>query len=184
VARLYLVRHAQAAVGWSDHLDPGLSERGRAQAGAMAERLAPSGPLPLLTSPMLRARETAAALEAHWNVRAVVEPGVGEVPSPSEDPAERQTWLRRALATTWTDLGPRYTSWRTMVTGLLLGIPRDTVVVTHFVVVNAALGRAAGRDDVYVANVDNASVTVIDNGGHELTVIDRPDGTGAPGQVL
>ena len=182
MARLYLVRHAQADAGWGDGLDPGLSDKGRAQAGLMAERLAATGPLPVLTSPLLRARQTAAALESRWNIMAVVDPGVGEVPSPSEDVAERQQWLRAAMATTWSELGPRYLSWRTMVTELLMGIPHDTVVVTHFVLINAALGRALGSDDVLVSAVENASVTVFDNGDHELRLIEqeRPgrDGTG------
>jgi broad specificity phosphatase PhoE len=183
VTRLYLVRHAQADAGWGDSIDPGLSELGRSQAEAMAEKLAPLGPLPVITSPLLRAKETAAALEARWKIMAVVDPGVGEVPSPSEDLTERREWLRKALATTWTELGPRYTSWRTMVTELLLGIPNDTVVVSHFVLINAVLGRAAGLDEVVVSPIDNASVTVIDSSDHELRVVDEGHG-GTTGPVL
>jgi broad specificity phosphatase PhoE len=172
MARLHLVRHAEAESGWGDSLDPGLSKLGREQAGEVADRLGPLGPMPVLTSPLQRARETAAPLEARWNIMAVVDPGVGEVPSPSEDPTERQAWLRNAMGSTWTELGPRYTSWRTMVTELLIGIPHDTVVVTHFVLINAALGRAMGREEVFVGGVGNASVTVLDNSDHQLRIVE------------
>ena len=71
-----------------------------------------------------------------------------------------------------------------MVVELLLGIPEDTVVVSHFVFINAALGRAAGRDEVLVAPVDNASVTVFDNGDQELKVLDVTGRTDSVGPVL
>src|SRR5439155_21590840 len=85
VSRIYLVRHGKAAAGWGAHLDPGLDDAGRAQAEEMAKALAPSGPLPLVASPLRRTRETAAALERRWAVAARIEPRVGEIPSPAED---------------------------------------------------------------------------------------------------
>ena len=59
--RLILVRHAHSDPGEPDELRP-LSERGREQARALAERLAPERPGLVLSSPLLRARETAAAI--------------------------------------------------------------------------------------------------------------------------
>ncbi|HUQ21891.1 MAG TPA: histidine phosphatase family protein [Gaiellaceae bacterium] len=59
--RLFLVRHAHSDPGDPDSLRP-LSARGRAQARALGEQLAPSEPELVLTSPLLRARETAAAI--------------------------------------------------------------------------------------------------------------------------
>lgn len=60
--RLYLVRHAEAAPGEPDELRP-LTDAGRRTARLLGERLAAPGPLDaVLCSPLLRARETAAAL--------------------------------------------------------------------------------------------------------------------------
>lgn len=61
--QLYLVRHAEAAEGESDELRP-LTPAGREQARSLATRLRDSGVRPdaILTSPLLRARETAALL--------------------------------------------------------------------------------------------------------------------------
>ena len=59
--RLFLVRHAHSAPGEPDSLRP-LSAEGREQARVLAERLAPAAPDAVLTSPLLRARETAAAI--------------------------------------------------------------------------------------------------------------------------
>lgn len=59
--RLFLVRHAHAAAGDPDELRP-LSERGRDEARALADLLAPAEPTLVLASPLLRARETAAQI--------------------------------------------------------------------------------------------------------------------------
>ena len=61
--RLYLVRHAEAESGDPDELRT-LSARGREQAREVGERLAADGVRPdaVLSSPLLRARETADAI--------------------------------------------------------------------------------------------------------------------------
>jgi phosphohistidine phosphatase len=56
--RLFVVRHAEAAPGEPDELRP-LTEAGRAAARALAERLAVEHVDAVLSSPLLRARETA-----------------------------------------------------------------------------------------------------------------------------
>ena len=61
--RVYLVRHAEAAPGEPDDLRP-LTSAGRASARELGTRLAAEGIQPgiVLTSPLLRARETAGEL--------------------------------------------------------------------------------------------------------------------------
>ena len=58
---LILVRHAHADPGDPDELRP-LSARGREEARALGERLSAEQPDLVLASPLLRARETAAAI--------------------------------------------------------------------------------------------------------------------------
>jgi phosphohistidine phosphatase len=59
--RVVIVRHAQAAPGNPDELRP-LTAEGREQARLLGERLRALAPSAVVTSPLLRARETAAAL--------------------------------------------------------------------------------------------------------------------------
>jgi phosphohistidine phosphatase len=56
--RLFLVRHAEAAPGEPDELRP-LTPRGREAARALGEKLAAERPDAVISSPLLRARETA-----------------------------------------------------------------------------------------------------------------------------
>ena len=69
--RLYLVRHAEAAPGEPDELRA-LTPEGRRQARELAQRLHAEGVEPdaILTSPLLRARETGDAIADATGVEA------------------------------------------------------------------------------------------------------------------
>ena len=111
---------------------------------------------------------------------AVVDAAVAEIPSPTEDLAERYAWLSEALGSTYAELGPRYTSWRTMITELFLRQREDLVVVTHFVAINAAIGTATGDDRVSCAPVGNGAVTVFDHDHKRLQLIEAGVGDAGP----
>lgn len=182
MARLLLVRHGRAAASFADDRDPPLSEVGQAQAEAMALALAPHGPLPVVTSPLRRTRETAAALERRFGVQARVEPAVAEVPSPagtaSPPPrtdapprpraaagptslAWRAPFLSDLLSRRWEEVDPFLLRWRDSVLSSLDALETDTVVVTHFVAINVAVGRATGDRRVACCQPDYCSRTAI-----------------------
>ena len=72
VVRVYLVRHAEALPGQPDDLRP-LSPAGAEQARLLAERLASVSPSVVLSSPLLRARETAAAIAKAADAELVID---------------------------------------------------------------------------------------------------------------
>lgn len=184
MTRAYLVRHGRAAAGWDSDPDPGLDDLGRMQAEGVARRLAPLGPLALVSSPLLRCRETAAPLAGEWGVDARVEPAVAEIPSPEGVAmADRVEWLRAAMAGTWSALGAPYTAFRDGVVAAVAGLGEDTVVCSHFIAINAVIGAAVGDDRLVIRSLDNCSVTVVDvaadggltlvEGGHEADTLIR-----------
>ena len=183
MSRLYLVRHGRASAGWDTDTDPGLDEIGRRQANDVAARLAPLGPLPIVTSPLRRCRETAAPLGRAWKVEPGVEAAVAEIPSPEGvEMADRIDWLRVAMLGSWRDLAPRYVAFRDQVVQLLVSRPADSVVFSHFVAINAAIGAALGDDRLVVRSLDNCSVTIVDivdgslqlvESGHEADTLIR-----------
>ncbi len=174
--RLWLVRHGRAAAGYGTHRDPGLDELGTTQAGAVAARLDPLGTMPILASPLRRARETAQPLELRWDTQATVERGVAEIPAPTDDLEERRAWIREAMASSWRAMGHEQRSWRGEVLETLLGVDRDSVVFTHFVVINVAIGSARCDDAVVNEVVGNGSVTVLDHDGTTLSVVEVEPG--------
>ena len=168
-----LVRHGRAAAGWDTDRDPDLDELGRAQARTVADALEPLGPLDVLTSPLRRCRSTAAVLASRWGVEPVVEPLVAEIPSPEGvDMAERVEWLREAMRTTWTALGPRYTEFRDGVVGRVAALERDTVVFSHFVAINVVIGACVGDDRTLLRRLDNCSVTTVEVSGGRLALVE------------
>jgi broad specificity phosphatase PhoE len=183
--RLYLVRHGRAARGWDDDADPPLDDRGRQQAQALADELAGrvEGGAAIVSSPMRRCRETAAPLAARWGVDIRVEPMVAEIPSPEGVPmGERVNWLRQAMGRNWAELGPRYVAFRDGVVSFLSSCATTTVVVSHFIAINAAIGAATGADPLLIRMLDNCSITVVDvvdgrlalvEGGHEADTLIR-----------
>ena len=173
MTRLHLVRHGRAAAGWDTDPDPALDEIGRRQAADVAARLVPLGPLRVFTSPLRRCRETAAHLAKAWQTEPLVETAVAEIPSPEGIAmADRIDWLRAAMRGTWSDLEPRYVSYRDNVLHALCGLDTDSVVFSHFVAINAAIGAAIGDDRLVVRSLDNCSVTVVDVVGGALQLLE------------
>jgi broad specificity phosphatase PhoE len=176
VARLILVRHGEAAAGWGADADPGLIDEGHRQAVESAATLGPLGPLPIVVSPLRRTRETAGALEERWGVAARVEPRVGEVRSPDDADLEgRAVWLRGFMGGTWSAADARLRAWRQDVLDALLAVEEDTVVVTHFIAINAAVGAATGDDRVVSFAPANCSHTVVETDATTLRMVELGD---------
>lgn len=160
--RLLLVRHARPAATWSQSTDAPLDAVGVRQAAGVAARLSHRGPLPVTTSPLRRARETAAPLARRWGTAAIVVPAVGEVPSPVDDLDARGSWLRGVLAARWTEVAPDLHRWRAELLDRLAAFGSDAVVFTHYVAINTAVGAATGDDRLVCCMPGHASVTELD----------------------
>ncbi len=172
--RIYMVRHGRAAAGFGEDMDPGLDDLGRSQAAAVAENLKSLGPLPILSSPLKRCRETSAPLAALWSKTPVIEPRVAEIPSPpGMSLEERVVWLRKHMGGHWTGSAPDLETWRDACVGAVLALTEDAVVFSHYVAINVLMGAAMGDDRVVVFSPDNCSVTVFDNGGGKLRLLEK-----------
>lgn len=180
VPRLVLVRHGRAAAGWGEDVDPDLDDEGRQQAKEMAAVLAPSGPMRLISSPLLRARSTAVALEEAWATTATVEPRVGEIPSPDGpqgDLANRGPWLAGVMRSRWDDpaLDAFLHEWREELIHSLTSISEDTTVTTHFVAINAAVGAATDNPAVTCFRPYYCSRTTFEVSRGRLTLVELGD---------
>jgi broad specificity phosphatase PhoE len=174
MARIYMVRHGQAEAGFGGAMDPPLSALGHAQAEAVAQMLASSGPLAILSSPLRRARETAAPLAALWQIDPAIEDAVAEIPSPKGMTLEeRVTWLRNLMGGSWRDVGRDLALWREHCIGTVTAISRDTVIFSHYVAINVIAGAATDDDRAVVFSPDNCSVTVFETDGTYLKLIEK-----------
>jgi broad specificity phosphatase PhoE len=177
VSRIYMVRHGRAAAGWNVDPDPGLDDLGRAQALKVATRLSSLGPLPVMSSPLLRCQQTAFPLATAWKQEVGIESLVGEIPSPAGYALEnRVEWLREAMSGTWeqvaTSSGAHYRTYREDVAQFVQSIRVDTVIFSHFIAINAVIGAATNDDRVVIGQLDNCSVSVFETGDKGLSLVE------------
>ena len=168
---IYFVRHGEAEAGFGSHRDPGLSELGRTQAVATAKHLASLDPIPIFSSPLLRAQETAQELANIWDSPITIEDRIAEIPSPIEDLTDRTTWLANVMAGEWHDLPPNLKAWREALIDCVVSASTDCVMFSHFVAINLLVGAANGHDAMVSFRPDNASISRFESDGSTLTVL-------------
>jgi len=172
VPLITLVRHGQAAAGWNEEADPGLSPLGERQALIAADAVAAVGdPVPIVSSPLKRAQETARPLARRWDRAVRIDPAFTEIPSPTTDLAERAEWLAAAMSGTWAEQGEVQARWRQGIVDALGALDGDAVVFTHFAAINVVLGHALGDDRLLVSDVDHCARTVIEVAHGRIRVV-------------
>jgi broad specificity phosphatase PhoE len=169
MVNLYLVRHAEPAALWGAHPDPGLSELGQAQARQVGAYLAGLNVGEALTSPLARCRETALPFSAHLGREAAVNHAVAEIPVPGHV-TDHRPWLTAIMSGAWSDghVDESLRGWRSDIGKALLALTQDTIIFSHFVAINAAVGLATNSNKVTVFKPGHASVTVLAHDGTAL----------------
>lgn len=169
---IWLVRHGEAAAGWGESPDPGLSELGWQQAHGVADQLAArvTPDVALLSSPLTRTVETAAPLAERLGVTVAIAPVFREVQAPVPL-GQRQHWLRQFMTETWDDQPDSQWLWRQGIIDALLALEQPTVIFTHFLVINAVLAHLSGAKPTVQAWPANGSVHELRRSGDTLALV-------------
>jgi broad specificity phosphatase PhoE len=176
--RIFLIRHGEPVSGWGEAAaDPGLSDAGRTQAEAAAHALNARGRLAIVSSPMLRCRETATPFEQLTGMHALIEPRVSEVVTPI-GVGDRRAWLRENFAwapgsepRAWSSVDPALRGWRAEVLAAIRALRQDTAVFTHFIAINAIVTTAIGSPHTIGCRPGFASVTELLSERGTITLI-------------
>jgi broad specificity phosphatase PhoE len=155
---IYLIRHGEAAAAWGEDPDPGLSHLGRQQALQVRDELERYENLHIVSSPMLRARETAQPLATLLRKQVHVDERFREIPSPVGI-SDRQAWLSGFMRQDWIDQGPELLAWREAAWDALFELESHTAVFTHFMIINAVCSRLMDSPSTVCCVPDNGSVT-------------------------
>jgi broad specificity phosphatase PhoE len=174
MARLFLIRHGEPSATWGGgDADPGLTDLGRQQAHAAADRLRLCTPRHIVSSPLRRAQETAAPLAEALSIAPKIAREVAEIPTPGNIGLEhRAEWLRSVMTREWNAVEPGLRSWRDSVIDYLIGLQGDTAVFSHFVAINVALGASIGDDRVVCFRPAHASITVLETTGRVISLVE------------
>lgn len=156
VVQLFLVRHGKSLMGFDQAEDSPLSPLGFEQAAEAGLRIASAlPPMRVLSSPFLRARQSAAPLAARWGRPVELEDAVTEIPVPSfPDLAARRPWLDAIMGESYGALDPRIEQWRRALLGFVAGVGQDCVVFTHYLTINAVVGAVRSDPRVEVCAPD------------------------------
>lgn len=187
MSRVHVIRHGRPAATWGgEDEDPGLDDVGRLQAHVAAEEILalPERPTRVVSSPLRRCRETAQPLADALGVELIIDPRVGEIPTPAAlSAAERPDWLRQAFGGRWDEIvgDLDYVDWTQSVAAALRE-HAGAAVFSHFVALNAAVGVATGQAEVMAFRPDHCSRTVFKIDGDRLILVEK--GREAQSQVL
>lgn len=165
---IFLVRHGEAASGWGDHPDPGLSDLGHKQAAAASSQLATLGANSLIASPMLRCKETAAPFAKHLDAHVPIVPAVSEIVTPGHV-EDRVSWLRDLMSGEWPD---EMLPWCKAAYDVVAALPYGTAVFSHFVAINAIIGQVTGKRDVLVFKPGHCSITRLEQRNGKLHLVE------------
>ena len=156
---IWLVRHGEAAAGFGEDTDPGLSALGRQQAEHAAALLEEQVGVEaaLLSSPKLRAAQTGEPFATAIGAQLQMDTRFIELPSPSALEV-RQDWIMQVLRSQWSEWPDTVQMWRQDIVAAIDDMNGPTVVFTHFLVINAVAARISGEDTVMQCVPANGSV--------------------------
>ena len=172
MTQIWIVRHGEAAASWEKDPDPGLSGLGQLQAEETATALMDIVPASaqLISSPLRRAQETAAALASRRGDDVRVDPRFSEVRSPVPL-SGRKAWLREFMRQRWSEQSVDLWAWRRDIISGLKEASGPTVVFCHFLVINAVVAEIKNKPEVLQVHPANASVHELRLEGGELSLI-------------
>ena len=170
---IFLVRHGEASASWGEASNPGLSELGHQQAEQAAEDLKPhlGDDIQLISSPLLRAKETAKPLAKALTAEVAINDAFSEIPSPVPFD-ERQAWLKTFFKESWRQQPKSLHLWREHAISGLVALERPTVIFSHFLILNAVVGQLTGREETVFFAPDNASITKLKLEGGRLQLVE------------
>ena len=183
--KIFLVRHGEASEGWTSQ-DPPLSELGKLQAKSLmtfVNSIFDENSINntnVISSPLNRCIETASLALEKQNLEIEINDNFRELPSPTIDLEKRVNWLRRILPLTWSELlkeketmesGVNFTQWRENIMSNIYSLKKDTIIFTHFVVINAVIGEILKSDKIVNFQPANCSITEISKKNDKLKIV-------------
>ena len=160
---IYLIRHGEAKASWDEDKDPGLSQKGKEQSRCLVKEILCELPtdIKVISSPLLRAKETAFPLQNKMGFDLEINKVFSEIPSPGIPLSERRNWLRDIFNIKVKDLKKPQQKWRDKINESLKLIQKDTLIFSHFMVINSVVGWINKSEKFVNFYPDNCSITEI-----------------------
>lgn len=138
---ILLIRHGEASASWGDHADPGLSNSGKAQAENLINELKNDdlNEFKFITSPKLRAIETAQPLAINYKKEVTIRNEFSEIPSDGIVNKDKQNWLKDIMTMDINHLPKEVKNWLSKIMDSIHSIEEDVIIFSHFMVINSVV---------------------------------------------
>lgn len=171
---IFLIRHGEANASWDEDRDPGLSIKGKFQSKLLEKDI--SNELPssfdAISSPLSRAKETALPLKEKLGFKLLINDIYAEIPSPGIPLSKRRDWLRAIFHARINELEKPQMEWRDKIIRSLKLLKQDTIIFSHFMVINSVVGWINDSEKFVSFHPDNCSVTKIEKVGDSFKILE------------
>lgn len=160
---LILIRHGEASQAWGDNLDPDLSIKGMKQSELLTQnnKLQSLKDFTFISSPKSRALMTAAPLVNIYKKDLIIDPIFSEIPSDDIELADKRNWLTDIMKMDINSLPTMVSNWRDEMLSKALTLNKDSIIFTHFMVINSIIGKLVGNPTLLYFYPDYTSITKI-----------------------
>tara|TARA_B100000073_G_scaffold324464_1_gene307387 strand:- start:338 stop:901 length:564 start_codon:yes stop_codon:yes gene_type:complete len=162
---IIFVRHGEAESSFGIHQDPALSENGIAQSLKLIEHggLQSLESFTFLSSPKLRAIETAKPIAKKFNKLIKIDETFIEIPSKNIEISKKQEWLKQIVETKKNQLPDNIKLWEKNIFKKIQSFQQNTIIFSHFMVINSIISTLSNSKNLLYFYPDYTSVTKIIN---------------------
>ena len=161
---IIFIRHGEAAISWENHSDPVLSDLGIAQSKNLTHHneLQKLSNYNFISSPKLRAVQTAEYLTKKFDKELVIDKTFIEIPSDNIHLSKKREWFKQLIKTKKEDLPDNIKKWKDEILNKVKSFNHNTVIFTHFMVMNLLVSEFKSQDTLLCFYPDNASILKIE----------------------
>ena len=162
---IIFVRHGEAESSFGTHPDPALSENGVQQSLELIrhDQLQSLEDFIFISSPKLRAIETAKPIANKFNKKIKIDETFIEIPTENIEMDQKQDWLKQIAQKKKNQLPDKIKSWEKNIFKKIKSFHQNTIIFSHFMVVNSILSTLSNNKNLLYFYPGYTSVTKIIN---------------------
>ena len=162
---IIFVRHGEAEFSFGTHSDPPLSKNGVTQSLKLVKHdgLQSLEEFMFISSPKLRAIETAKPIANKFNKEIDIDETFIEIPSENIEMDQKQDWLKQMVQKEKNQLPDKIKSWDKNIFEKIRSFNQNTIIFSHFMVINSILSTLSKNKNLLYFYPGYTSVTKIIN---------------------
>ena len=162
---IIFVRHGEAEFSFGTHSDPPLSKNGVTQSLKLVKHdgLQSLEEFMFISSPKLRAIETAKPIANKFNKEIKIDETFIEIPSENIETDQKQNWLKQLVQKEKKQLPSNIKLWEKKIYEKIKSFHQNTIIFSHFMVINSILSTLSNKNNLLYFYPGYCSITKIIN---------------------